>query len=400
MSFAAKVGVGVRVAQLAGHHAADRIRPMRPARSGEVPRSVSALSSRWLTEALCSSTPGAAVTGFELSGTHEGTSSGRALTVEYNATGARAGLPVRLFTKTTPDLKTKLFTGLTNLFVGEANFYNLIRAGLDIECPVGFHASYELKRCRSMIILEDVARTRGATFGDPLTTSIDRAKAEDMVALMATYHAAFWESPRLNGEFGWLRSSPEWQRHLDSMINTSAMTRRGLSRAGSVLPPELARRAGEVWPAFVRSLDLKVRGPITLLHHDVHPSNWYVTGEGRMGLYDWQTLVKGIWAIDVSYALNSALTVEDRRAWLPDLLRLYLERLRAGGVAEPPGLEDAWTLYRQQTVHGLIFWLATLGAGALQPDLHPARRCLVNVERMAAAAVDLDTLGALDAARI
>lgn len=393
MSIAAKAGAGVRVAQLAGHHVVDRLRPMRPAAAGEVPRSVLALSNDWLTGALCASVPSARVVGYELSGTHEGTSSGRALTVSYNAAGA--GLPTELFTKTTPDLKTKLFTGLTDLFVGEANFYNLIRPGLDIECPVGHHASYELKSCRSMIILEDVARTRGATFGDPLTTHVDRAKAEDMVALMAAYHSAFWESPRLDGEFGWLRSSPDWQRHLDSMINTSAMTRRGLKRAEAVLPLEMSRRAGEVWPAFVRSLDVKMRNPITLLHHDVHPSNWYVTGDGRMGLYDWQTLVKGIWAIDVSYALNSALTVEHRRAWLPDLLTLYLERLRAGGVVDPPSLGDALTLYRQQTVHGLIFWLATLGASSLQPDLHPVERCLVNVERMATAAVDLETLAAL-----
>ena len=148
---------------------------MRPAASDEVPRSVAALSTAWLTRALCSGTPGAEVVGFELSGTHEGTSSGRALTVRYN--GAGAALPTRLFTKTTPDLKTKLFTGLTNLFVGEANFYNLIRPGLDIECPAGYHASYELRSCRSMIILEDVARTRGATFGDPQTTHVEDRKS-------------------------------------------------------------------------------------------------------------------------------------------------------------------------------------------------------------------------------
>src|SRR5262249_17120535 len=155
-------------------------------------------------------------------------------------------------TKTTPDLKTKLFTGLTNLFVGEANFYTLIRPKLDIECPVGRYAGYELRSCRSMIIMEDIARTRGAVFGDPLVTHIDRGRAEDMVGLMAAYHSAFWEDPRLDGEFSWLRSSPDWQRHLDSMINTAAMTRRGIKRSERVLPPELARRSVEIWPAFVR----------------------------------------------------------------------------------------------------------------------------------------------------
>ncbi len=394
VTLTAKLGAGARVAQLAGLHLADRLTPNRPAAPGEVPRSVDALGPAWLSSALCSTVPGAAVLSFELGGGSAGTSACRALTVRYNDAGQAAGLPTELFTKTTPDLRTKLFTGLTNLFVGESNFYTLIRPGLDIECPIGHHASYDMASCRSVIILEDIARTRGAVFGDPEVTHIDRGRAEDMVALMATYHSAFWESPRLDGELGWLRTSPDWQRHLDSMINTGAMVKRGLRRAESVLPPQLRRRGDEVWPAFLRSLELKMRRPITLLHHDTHASNWYVTGAGRMGLYDWQTLVKGIWAIDVSYALHSGLTVDDRRAWLRELLELYLERLRESGVAAP-SYDDAWLAYRQQTVHGLIFWLATLGAGALQPDLHPTQRCLVNIERMANAVVDLDTLDSL-----
>jgi hypothetical protein len=395
MSITAKLAVGARLGQIAGLHGidrlVDRLTPDRPAAPGEVPRSVAGLTTEWLTGALCSSVPGARVVDFAVGGGSDGTSSARELTVRYNV----PDLPEQLFTKSTPDLKTKLFTGPTNLFVGESHFYTLIRPGLDIECPVAHYAGYRMRDCRSLIILEDIARTRGAVFGDPVVTKIDRARAEDMVRLMATYHSAFWDDPRLDREFSWLRTSPDWQRHLDSLINTAAMTRRGLARSEGRLPEELARRGPEIFPAFYRSLELKTRRPITLLHHDTHPSNWYVTGAGRMGLYDWQTLVKGIWAIDVSYALNSALEIADRREWLPDLLRLYLDRLRAGGVAEPPTFDEAWLQYRQQTVHGLIFWLATHGAGRFQPDLHPAERCLVNIERMGQAAVDLETLDCL-----
>jgi hypothetical protein len=46
---------------------------MRPAPSGEVPRSVSALSNGWLTGALCSSIPAAEVVGCRISGTRTAT---------------------------------------------------------------------------------------------------------------------------------------------------------------------------------------------------------------------------------------------------------------------------------------------------------------------------------------
>ncbi len=57
-----------------------------------------------------------------------------------------------------------------------------------------------------------------------------------MVNLMAAYHAAFWDDPRLDREFGFLQTSSDWQRHLDSMINTQAMVRRGYAEPNPCFP--------------------------------------------------------------------------------------------------------------------------------------------------------------------
>src|SRR5207253_2275243 len=104
-------------------------------------------------------------------------------------------------------------------------------------------------------------------------------------------------------------------------------------RAESVLPLELRARKAEVFPAFMRSLAVNSRAPATLLHSDVHLGNWYVTGAGQMGQHDWQRITRGHWALDVSYALASALRIDDRRAWERELLEVYLEQLAKGGVA-------------------------------------------------------------------
>jgi aminoglycoside phosphotransferase (APT) family kinase protein len=54
-----------------------------------------------------------------------------------------------------------------------------------------------------------------------------------------------------------------------------------------VIAPELYDRRAEVPEALEESLKIDATGPQTLLHGDVHPGNWYVAGDGRMGLYDW-----------------------------------------------------------------------------------------------------------------
>ncbi|MDQ2706131.1 MAG: hypothetical protein M3Z25_00100 [Actinomycetota bacterium] len=50
--------------------------------------------------------------------------------------------------------------------------------------------------------------------------------------------------------------------------------------------------------------------------------------------------------------------------------------------------------YRQQVVHGLAFWLATIGVSTLQPKLQPREVCVANIRRMAQAVADLDALRA------
>jgi aminoglycoside phosphotransferase (APT) family kinase protein len=379
------------IGRVAVHVAGECLRPRRPKTVAQVPRSVEALTIEWLTEALCRDVPRARVTGFALGGGSDGTTSRRAISVTYNEAGLRAGLPVDLFTKSTPTLLNRLITIPTGVAAMEALFYNAIRPALDIEAPRGYYANVDPRSGRSMFLLEDVAKSRGCTFGDPTRLYIDRAKAEDIVATLATVHGTFWDSPRFATDLTSIKDAETWQLEVNKVIRMRSRSMVGVDRAAHVSPAEFLRRRRELWPAFLRSLDRHHAGPVTLLHSDVHSRNWYVTGDGRMGLYDWQCITKGHWALDVSYALCSALTVEDRRAWERDLLKCYIEQLAAAG-GPTLSWDEAWRGYRQQLFHGLFFWLYTLGAGALEPDMQPRAVSLANVERMSHAAVDLEVL--------
>ena len=168
----------------------------------------------------------------------------------------------------------------------------------------------------------------------------------------------------------------------------------GVDRAARVSAPGFVNRKNEIWPAFMRSLELNVSGPITLLHQDVHAGNWF-DADGEMGLYDWHCIARGGWALDVAYAMMSGLTVDDRRAWEKELIAYYLEQLAAAG-GDAPTFEQAFLQYRQQVFHGLFFWLITIGAGKLQPEMQPVEISEANLERMTHAVMDLDSLSALN----
>ena len=394
MSLMGKLSMLGLTARVAGHYVSDLVRRPSPG-PHDVPTSPEALTVDWLTAHLCNRVPGARVERFEVTGRTDGTSSRRHLTIDYNADGRAAGLPERVFVKSTPTLLTRLVCGMNDLLASEANFYNRLRPGLDIEAPDSYTAVYDTTGCRSLFVLEDIAQTRGASFAGPAERYVDRAMAENMIDLMATYHARYWGADHAR-TLVWLPDARQWFRHTHDMMNVNKLSLNGVRRATSVLPGELVERADELWPVFLNSLDAAVTGPQTTLHQDVHAGNWYVTGDGRMGLYDWQCMAVGSWAIDVSYALMSALTVQDRRTWERDLLARYTNQLVGHGVRTAPSAEQAWLAYRQQTMHGLVFWLVTIGVSRLQPELQPTDICLANLARMGQAVIDLATLDSFE----
>jgi hypothetical protein len=396
VSLRARLQLAGAAAGVTAHWAREKLTPTRPARVGEAPVGPSALSTDWLTDALCRAHPGARVTDFAVGAGSDGTSARRALTVAYNEAGRAAGLPTALYTKSSPSLQTRIFCGLNDLAEIETGFYLRVRPELDIETPRAFHGVFDRRSGRAMLILEDIAATRGAVFADPTVTRVDRANAERMVTIMAGYHGPLWEDPRLDREFSWLRRSEDFQRRLNDMMGFRRMFHNGLKRSRAFLPPELVARESEMWDALEASLRLRARAPQTLLHQDVHARNWYFTQQGHIGIYDWQANAKGLWAVDVGYAVSCGLEVEDRRAWERELLALYLDRLAACG-GKAPFFDDAWLAYRQQLIHGLAFWLATIGVTALQPELQPRAVCEANIRRMGQAVADLGTLDVLTA---
>jgi hypothetical protein len=113
-------------------------------------------------------------------------------------------------------------------------------------------------------------------------------------------------------------------------------------------------------------------------------------GATRGGILDWQLMLRGNWSADVAYMVMTALDPATRAAHERSLLRGYLADLVALGV-EPPGDEEAWTLYRANAVWGVVMWLVTpQGVHTDEVQDVSLERCLVAAEELGS----LTTLGA------
>jgi hypothetical protein len=391
----AKLSIARRVAAVAAHVAAERLVKPTALIATDTPRGPEAITNEWLTAVLCRTTPGACVTGFEFGEKTVGSTSRGRIELSYDPTGVAAGLPASVWFKSTPTLLTRLISGLTGASENEGRFYTQIRPGLKLLAPNGFHGAAHPRSGRTIVLIEDIGRTRRASFGGPADRYVTESMAESMVRELAGYHGALWNSPRFRADLSWVLTSLAWQQKVNATMPFEKRTLIGIDRAADVSAPGFDHRRNEVWPAFMRSLELNVAGPTTLLHQDLHAGNWFATGNSEMGLYDWQCVARGGWALDFAYAFMSGLTVEDRRRWERGLLECYLQQLGAAG-GEPPPFEEAWLLYRQQVFHGLAFWLITIGAGRLQPDMQPVEISRVNLERMTHAVMDLSSFDALN----
>jgi len=376
--------------RIARNVAWEQVSNARPTDLSRVPPSSEALTVEYLTAVLCEGYPGAKVTSVTLGAASSGSADRCAISVTYNSAGNQANLPTRLFHKCTKSFYTRLHLLRCENSANEIQFFNTIAPELDFELPTSYRAELEPRSQRSSLILEDISNSKGATFFT-VGTPFLRSDIEGMLSILGSLHAKYWESPRLNSEFKWLLYPSQFNKILEEGMELEQLMGSGFERAKSVIPAQVADRKEQVWSAHRRAMEMSSRAPLTFLHGDPHLRNYYKTAAGVIGLADWQVTMKGAWSHDFDYTVITSLSIDQRRAWEKDLLAFYLKSLKSGG-ADSLAYEEAWEIYRRQTLYTFVGWLVTIGFGALQPNMQPASESLEIIRRAAAAVDDLATL--------
>ncbi|MDB5968398.1 MAG: hypothetical protein JWQ90_848 [Hydrocarboniphaga sp.] len=366
----------------------DRLHNRVAVTADDLPLSFEAITDGWLTAVLCDKAPDAAVTAHRLGAIDTGTSNRRRIFVDYNAAGVKAGLPAAMFCKASQDLANRIVLGVSGAARCETLFYTQVRPLLDIEAPMCHYARFDPESFNSMIILDDLTDTAQAFCNHK--TVITRQRAESQMRLLAKVHGSCYGNEALRERIAGFPTFKEF------FTDTLGFGMREGSEAGflagaEVIPQRLYQRAAAIWPATLAAVDALDHGPRTLGHGDVHLKNWYVAGNGEMGLADWQCCSLANWGRDFAYTIATALTAEDRRAWERELLAYYLEQLAAAG-GPAVAFDAAWDIYRQQLIPALTWWTVTLCPTPDIPDMQPRDVTLEFIQRIATAMDDLDSL--------
>lgn len=311
----------------------------------------------------------------------------RALLRLTYAPGTAGDLPDRML------LKTMLATphAPRAMYENEVRFYRELRPGLQIETPAVYASEYDPRSGRFGLLMEDHEQ-RGVRFPSVLDdVSIDQVRS--LLRQLAVLHAAWWESPRFADDLAWVGTP--LRGGMAEVFTTIGLeliedqVARHPFKAELIAP--LGRPLAELWQQLWRVQRRHTEGATTLLHGDPHVGNTYLLPDGTGGLLDWQLVVRGSWAHDVTYVIVTSLTPELRRAHQENLLAEYLDLLRELGVEGVPSYAEALERYRQAVLWGLVIgWLICPPDNYGEPITREAIRRTVEAVR------DLDTLAAID----
>ncbi len=350
-----------------------------------LPADLDALAPAWIGTLLSQVRPGTIVERVRLLSRTEGTASRCALELDY-ASGCDNGLPARMF------LKALLGAPVAphSMYRCEYDFYRLMRPELTLETPRIYASHLDPQSGRFALLVEDV-RANGARMG-AATRAHTGEEAASVVESLAGLHATYWNSSRHMSDVAWIET------HLEGG-NTDYFRMRGPAMSSEMFEAEpykaaiLRPDAGifttqRLWEALWALQLVNATDVPTVLHGDPHVENTYILPGGDVGLLDWQLMRFGCWAHDVSYALVTALSIEDRRACEKDLLRHYLGTMAAKGIAMPDW-EAAWTRYCQNMIWGVVMWHAT------PVGLYDEERLSILLDRCRVAVGDLGSFAKL-----
>lgn len=395
---APSAGTALRIAgalaPLAAYTAVDRLRSWPTRANATVPGRVEHVTPAWLNRVLRSRLGGARIESLSVERHSSGTSVHARIILHYSAIDDTEKLPATIFVKSAPTLVTRIGNGLSGTAPAEAGFYNELRPRFELEAPHGYYSAFQSRSGRAIHLLEDLVATRGATFCAP-TTTISRRQADEIVEQLAQLHARGAKLELADGRRpSWLRTYPQWWQETGAVSLIRRYHPRGQRRADemSLTPPRLVGRGEQLWRSFEASVDAHNRLPRTLIHGDTHLGNWYITDAGRMGLCDWQCISAGHWSRDLSYALSSSLSVEQRRDWEDALIDTYLDRLACADGEAPPRAQ-ARELYRQQLPGALAMWTTTLYPPKFLPAMQPVQTSAEMLRRILTAIDDHDVPG-------
>lgn len=334
------------------------------------------LTAAWAQSILAPKHPDVVISGVDIISVDVGTTSRVRIAVDHDGPEA---LPRRWFVKI-PSLsrRARLITYLPGLLNREIRFYKEVSHAIPLNLPTVL-AAQSKPMMGSTLVLADITEN-GSQAGTPADT-VTATQASLVVEQLARFHARFWNHANLEKSHRWLASPiRRIEDHLGTVLAVPLM-KRGISRAGHVIPKALHLPALRYAQNRRRIMHFLASAPQTLVHYDCHPGNIF-WNNAKPGFLDWQLVRKGEGIGDIAYFLATALDPHQRRAHEMHLLAEYKNILTSHGIE---GLSAA-KLFQRYRAHltypfeAMVLTLAIGGMMDIQSNLELIRRAAAAAE--------------------
>ncbi len=354
-----------------------------------IPASPGALTPEWLTRALRSTgtITDARVTSChtELFGEGKGFS-GQIARVGLRYDIAEASAPASLvakfqFAPLDPDIKAAVFQ--SRMYEREFRFYRDVAQDIALRTPRLYYSVLRPETGECVLLLEDLAPAQTLNM-------LEGCTAEDAALVLrhlATFHAAWWEHPRL-GVMDWLPAFDEQAENDQRQYAQSWEV--FLKKVGDLLPDGLVPLGARLKHHVVAVKRYLGQRPRTFLHGDFHLHNLLfdsTPGARTLAVIDWQACSRGRATRDLAHFLVTGLPPDRRRAHEPDLLQLYHTNLTEHGAREY-SFEQCLHDYRFTMLDELYFLVMVLAHVDFSVTEAAGRIRDMAIERVGAAILD------------
>ena len=304
------------------------------------------------------------------------------ITPQYE--GEHGGAPTSLVAKMASTLAESRASGAAlKLYLRETTFYQELAPRIDQGVPRTYFADISEDGQEFCLLFEDLAPAR---MGDQLE-GCSVADARAAMKCAAAIHAPFWDDDATL-HLDWMARELMVGLYVEKFPQAVPLVRK---RFAKLLNPGVIDIVQDFADNIERYFALQA-GPFTVSHQDYRLDNMMFDikgGQSPVGVLDWQTLIPGPSALDVSYFVGTGLLAEDRRSNEESLVRLYHNELGTRGVADY-SWEDCMRDYRLTAAHGLI--MGSVGAAITTPTERGDRMLSTLINRPAQQMLELETM--------
>lgn len=324
---------------------------MAASQVSDIPETPAHITVEWLNTNLDPGiTGGASVTDIAFDDIGEGTGIfGMISRLDLTWDGGDGSAPEAVVAKMACTEPANLEVALAlGIYERELRFFEDMAAETPLRIPQAYVAG-RADDGRFVLLLEDMGKdfevgdqVIGATVG----------QAERIVDALATLHAPWWQSPRLN-ELDWL-PKPDAPAYLAAVP--------GIYRAGlpvltndwaDRVPQESIELAHALDPKFEELIARTAQGPLTLAHSDTRLDNIFFAKQGDgVAFIDFQLMLQQRGTADLAYLIGTSMPTEDARENWERLLRRWHSAITDLGVTY--SWDECVGHYRENALYYLV----------------------------------------------